>query len=64
MKINYDKETDALYIRFLPDTVKESDQDKSGIIIDYSEKGTVVGIELLNASKYMPQPNVVTYEVA
>ncbi|HMS65703.1 MAG TPA: DUF2283 domain-containing protein [Ignavibacteria bacterium] len=31
--------------------VLESDESKSGVIIDYSEKGNVEGIEILKASK-------------
>jgi len=44
--------------------VDESDEDKPGIILDYAEDGSVVGIEILNASLKMPQPNVFELEVA
>lgn len=42
----------------------ESDEEKHGIILDYDEWGNIVGIEVLNASKKINQPNGVIYEVA
>ena len=64
MKIKYDKEVDIIYIQFSEEKIKESDEDKPGVIIDYDEKGNVVAIELLNASNKMEHPNSVIYEVA
>ena len=64
MKVKYDKEVDVLYISFNKNKIKESDEDKPGIIIDYDNKGIVVGIEILNASKKMPHPTILEYEVA
>jgi uncharacterized protein YuzE len=64
MVIRYDKAIDAIYIKFSDDKVAESDEEKPGIILDYDESGNIVGIEVLNASSKMNQPNGVTYEVA
>jgi uncharacterized protein YuzE len=64
MKIRYDKETDIVYIRFSDLKIAESDQEKPGIILDYSESGQIVGIEILNASANMEQVNGILYEVA
>ena len=64
MKVKYDKETDVLYIRFSNEEINESDEERSGIILDYDAKGSIVAIEILNASKKMPQPLKVEYEVA
>jgi len=64
MKVKYDKQVDILYITLSQEEVRESDEYKSGIIIDYSKDGSVVGIEILNASKHMPNPSKVEYEVA
>lgn len=63
MKLKYDKETDILYIRFNNLKIVESDE-KNGVIIDYSEKGEVVAIEVLAASKNENTPLKVEYEVA
>jgi uncharacterized protein YuzE len=64
MVIKYDKDTDTLYIKLNDGLVSESDEEKSGIVIDYDQSGNVVGIEVLNASKNINQPNGVVYEVA
>ncbi len=63
MKLKYDKETDILYIRLNDLKIVESDE-KNGVIIDYSEKGEVVAIEVLEASKNENTPLKVGYEVA
>lgn len=64
MKVKYDKETDILYIKLSDEKIEESDEDKKGIILDYSKTGNLVGIEILNASKSSLNPSKVEYEVA
>ena len=64
MLIKYDKDVDIVYIQFSEGRVAESDEDKPGIILDYDDEGNIVGIEVLEASKKMIQPNGVVYEVA
>ncbi len=64
MKVKYDKEVDILYIQFSDNKITESDEEKSGIILDYDNEGSIVGIEVLNASKKMKNINKVEYEVA
>lgn len=64
MKVKYDKETDILYIRLNDLQIDESDEDKKGVILDYSIDGQLVGIEVLNASKSTSQPSKVEYEFA
>jgi len=64
MKVRYDKEVDVLYISFSKNKIKESDEGKPGIIIDYDKNGSIVGIEILDASHKMPNPRKVEYEVA
>lgn len=64
MKVKYDKESDILYIRLTEDPIKESDEEKPGIILDYAEDGSIVSIEILDASKKLPYPYKVEYEVA
>lgn len=62
MKVKYDKEVDILYICLSNEPVKESDESKPGIIIDYSEDGNVVGIEILDASKKTSLQDKLEYE--
>ncbi len=64
MVIRYNKEADAIYIRFSDSKVAESDEEKPGIILDYDESGNIIGIEVLNASEKTNQPNGIIYEVA
>jgi len=64
MKVKYDKEVDILYIRLSDKPVKESDENKPDIILDYASDGSIVGIEILDASKKFPNPNKVEYEIA
>lgn len=64
MLIKYDREVDVVYIKFSEEKVAESDESKSGVILDYDNDGNIVGIEVLEASKKMGQPNGIIYEVA
>jgi uncharacterized protein YuzE len=64
MKVKYDKEVDILYISFSDNPVVESEEDKPGVILDYDAKGSITGIEVLNASKQIQQPQKFEYEIA
>ena len=64
MKVKYDKEVDVMYVSFSDETVFESDEEKKGIILDYSSNGRIVGIEILNASELVGNPAKVEYEFA
>ena len=64
MVIRYDKDLDIVYIRFSDKIIQESNEDKPGVILDYDSEGSIVGIEVLNASSQILQPNGISYEVA
>jgi uncharacterized protein YuzE len=64
MKVKYDKEADVMCFLFSNDAIKESDEDKPGIILDYGDNGEIIGIEILNASKRFDSPAKLEYEVA
>ena len=64
MRVKYDKEQDILYVSFSDEDVFESDEEKKGVILDYSAAGHIVGIEVLNASKRVGNPQKVEYEFA
>ena len=64
MKVKYDKEQDILYVSFSDEAIFESDEEKKGVILDYSAQGHIVGIEVLNASKQVGNPAKVEYEFA
>jgi len=55
MKVNYDAETDILYISFVPsDGIRESEEVKPGIVLDFDANDKVVAIEIAHASEIMP----------
>jgi uncharacterized protein YuzE len=63
MKVSYDKEVDALYIELSqqkPDGVIEIEE---GINIDVTSEGTIVGIELIDASNKMSLDSFLRYEI-
>ena len=49
MKINYYPETDSLYIDFSSKTSVDSVEVSEGVVIDYDDKGQIVGIDIDNA---------------
>ncbi len=57
MRITYDSEVDALYIRFLEATVT-TQHVAEGIAVDYAADGRIAGIEILDARKRFGDPNV------
>ena len=64
MKIKYDKEVDVINIKFSDEEIFETDEEKPGVIIDYDKNGSIVEIEVLNASKNSSKPFKVEYEFA
>jgi uncharacterized protein YuzE len=50
MRITYDSEVDALYIRFVETTVTTK-QVSEGVAVDYDSEGHIAGIEILDAIK-------------
>jgi len=57
MKITYDREVDALYIRFKETTVT-TQHIAEGIAADYDAEGYLAGIEILDAQKRLGDPEV------
>ena len=51
MKIDYDPEVDALYVRLGESAIEESEEVQPGIILDFDAAGNVVGVEVLRASQ-------------
>jgi YD repeat-containing protein len=63
MKVIYDAETDVLRIMLSDAPIKESNEDQSGVILDYDEAGNVVGIEVLSASTRVTDPRSLEHTV-
>lgn len=58
MKLTIDREADALYLDLDEAPAAESKEISPGVILDYNEAGTVVGIEMLYLSKRVPEGNL------
>lgn len=65
MKASYDPKTDTLSL-ILKDgaTVAESDEDKPGVILDYDERGDLVSMEILDASRRVTEARKMDFQVA
>lgn len=50
MKLNYYPETDSLYIDLSEQPSADSREISEGIVLDYDAKGSLVGIDIDNAS--------------
>jgi len=53
MKINYDKKIDALYIHLKKGKFYANEEIEEGVVLDLGAKGELLGVEILDASKYM-----------
>lgn len=54
MKLNLDKEADALFLRLDDSPIIESEEVSPGVVLVYSEGDQVVGAEFLSLSKRSP----------
>ena len=64
MKVVYDPEADVVRMTFSPALIKESDEVRPGVILDYDKDGNIVGMEILDASKRMENPRSMEYAIA
>jgi len=53
MRVRYDEEADALYIKLREVEYHESDEIRDGFILDYDVDGNIIGIEILDASAHL-----------
>jgi len=47
MRLQVDKESDALYFRLNEKAIVDSEEVRPGVILDYDKDGQVVGVEFL-----------------
>jgi uncharacterized protein YuzE len=50
MRLKIDRENDALYFRLTDAAIFESEEVQPGVILDFDERGHVIGIEMLALS--------------
>ncbi|MEW6571454.1 MAG: DUF2283 domain-containing protein [Nitrospirota bacterium] len=63
MKIEYDKEADALYIQLRDVRVEDNIDIEEGIAIDLDGDRHIVGIEILDASKKLSLKDMVNITI-
>ncbi|ADH88063.1 Protein of unknown function DUF2283 [Ancylobacter novellus DSM 506] len=59
MKLKYDPEANALYVRFSTGEIVESEEVSPGVILDYDDEGHILALELLQAREKLA-PEVLT----
>ncbi len=63
MEINYDKDSDALYIEFRKGAFSHNKKVDDFTIIDLDKDDNILGIELLDASKKIPPDSLSKVDV-
>ena len=63
MRIEYDKEADALYIQLREASVEDNIDIEEGVTVDLDEKKHIVGIEILDASKRLSLKDLVNITI-
>ena len=63
MNVTYDREVDILRITLSDSAIAESDEEAPGVIVDYDDKGVVVGLEILDASTSVSEPRMIEYSI-
>jgi uncharacterized protein YuzE len=63
LRIEYDKEADALYIQLREASVDDNIDIEEGVTVDLDEKKHIVGIEILDASKKLSLEDLVNITI-
>jgi uncharacterized protein YuzE len=63
MKIEYDQQADAMYIRLRAGKVIESEEVRPGVVLDFDDQGQVLGIEMLDVSQRTDNPRELAMEL-
>ncbi len=63
VKIEYSKEADAIYVYFKEEFVAKSKEIEDGVVIDFDEKGQLIGIEVLDVSRRFSLSDIVNVNI-
>ena len=58
MRMHYDEQADALYLRLDDSKIIDSKEVQPGIVLDYNADEHVVGIEVLRLKERVPSANL------
>jgi uncharacterized protein YuzE len=66
MRLHYDEDADALYLRLDESEIVESEEVRPGIVLDFNSDRQVVGVEILNLEFRVPGADLkkLQFEVA
>ncbi len=64
MKVIYDLQTDSLVITLRDERIKESDEVRPGVVVDFGYDGGVVRFEIMKASKVVQNAREIQFAVA
>jgi uncharacterized protein YuzE len=64
MKVSFERDLDILRVLFSDRAIAESDEVSPGLIIDYAADGSVVGVEVLDATRIVSRPDIVELNAA
>lgn len=66
MKVHFDEQADAVYLRLDESKIVESEEVQPGVILDFDERQQVVGVEILRVKERVPLANLkqMHFEVA
>jgi len=63
MRIEYDREADALYIQIQEKYVAKTKEVEEGVLLDFDEGAKLIGIEILAATKRFALSDIVNLQV-
>jgi uncharacterized protein YuzE len=54
VRVRFDEQADALYLRLAESPVAHSEEVRPGVILDLDVRGEIVGIEILRVGQRLP----------
>jgi uncharacterized protein YuzE len=66
MRVRFDENADALYLRLDDSKILESEEVQPGVVLDFNDRNQVVGIEIRGVKERVPLANLrqMHFEVA
>ncbi len=61
MKIEYDREVDALYIRIQEKHVHHTKELEEGVNLDVDEEGKIIGLEIIGALEKYERKDILNF---
>jgi uncharacterized protein YuzE len=62
LRLHYDIEVDAAYLRFSEAAVTESEEVSPGVVLDFDAQGRLVALEVMQAARRLPKDALIAAE--